>query len=138
MRLSSQVTAKVMTTAKRMAPVSSRAREKEPKVWEKNRVKRVMIRGKRPLQGIKLLVRMASRRSLGESMIRQPTTPAALQPRPMHMLRACLPQPWHRAKGRSNKKATRGRYPTSSSNVNRGKNTAMGGSITAQTQAVVR
>ena len=28
----------------------------------------------------------------GESMIRQPTTPAALQPKPMHMVRACLPQ----------------------------------------------
>lgn len=28
----------------------------------------------------------------GESVIRQPTTPAALQPKPMHMVRACLPQ----------------------------------------------
>lgn len=42
--------------------------------------------GKRPLQGIKLLVRMATSRSRGESMIRQPVTPTALQPRPMHMV----------------------------------------------------
>ena len=48
--------------------------------------------GNRPLQGTKLLVRMAMSRSRGESMIRQPTTPAALQPKPMHMVRACLPQ----------------------------------------------
>ena len=67
----------------------------------KNRVSRVMIRGKRPLQGMKLLVRMARSRSRGESMIRQPTTPAALQPRPMHMLSACLPQPRQAWKGRS-------------------------------------
>ena len=41
--------------------------------------------GKRPLQGTKLLVMMAISRSLGLSMMRQPTTPAALQPKPMHM-----------------------------------------------------
>ena len=39
----------------------------------------------RPLQGTKLLVIMAIRRSRGESMMRQPTIPAALQPKPMHM-----------------------------------------------------
>ena len=31
-------------------------------------------------------------RSRGESMMRQPTTPAALQPKPMDMVSACLPQ----------------------------------------------
>lgn len=41
--------------------------------------------GNLPLQGTKLLVIMAMRRSLGESMIRQPTIPAALHPKPMHM-----------------------------------------------------
>ena len=41
--------------------------------------------GKRPLQGTKLLVRIANSRSRGESMMRQPTIPAALQPKPMHM-----------------------------------------------------
>lgn len=42
--------------------------------------------------GHEVVVRMAMSRSRGESMIRQPTTPAALQPKPMHMVRACLPQ----------------------------------------------
>ena len=35
-------------------------------------------------------------------------------------------------------KATLGRYPASSSSVNRGKKMAMGGSITATTHATVR
>lgn len=41
--------------------------------------------GNLPLQGTKLLVIIAIKRSLGESMIRQPTMPAALHPKPMHM-----------------------------------------------------
>ena len=44
------------------------------------------------LQGTKLLVRIASMRSRGEALMRQPVTPAALQPKPMHMVSACLPQ----------------------------------------------
>lgn len=52
----------------------------------KNMVIIAIMVGKRPLQGTKLLVIIAIRRSLGESMIRQPTIPAALQPKPMHML----------------------------------------------------
>ena len=47
--------------------------------------------GKRPLQGTKLFVRIAIIRSRGESIIRQPTTPAALQPSPIDIVRACLP-----------------------------------------------
>lgn len=43
-------------------------------------------KGNLPLQGTKLLVKMAINRSRGESMIRQPTQPAALQPNPMHMV----------------------------------------------------
>ena len=39
--------------------------------------------GKRPLQGTKLFVRIASSRSRGESMIRHPIIPAALHPKPM-------------------------------------------------------
>ena len=51
----------------------------------KNMVIIAIMVGKRPLQGTKLLVIIAIRRSLGESIIRQPTIPAALQPKPMHM-----------------------------------------------------
>ena len=54
-----------------------------------------------PLQGTKLLVRMASMRSRGESMILHPTIPAALQPKPMHMVSACLPQALQRLNGLS-------------------------------------
>lgn len=50
----------------------------------KNMVMIAIMVGKRPLQGTKLLVIMAINRSLGESMIRHPTIPAALQPNPMH------------------------------------------------------
>lgn len=42
--------------------------------------------GKRPLQGTKLLVRIAISFSLGESIILQPVTPAALQPNPIHIV----------------------------------------------------
>lgn len=51
----------------------------------KNMVMMAIMVGKRPLHGTKLLVIMAIRRSLGESMIRQPMIPAALHPKPMHM-----------------------------------------------------
>ena len=94
--------------------------------------------GKRPLQGTKALVRMAMSRSRGLWMIRQPMTPQALHPRPMHMVRACRPWAPARWKKWSRLKATRGRYPASSSKVNRGKKMDMGGSITDTTQATVR
>lgn len=42
--------------------------------------------GSLPLQGTKLLVMIAMKRSLGESMMRQPMMPAALQPNPMHIV----------------------------------------------------
>ncbi len=54
------------------------------------------------------------------------------------MVRHCFPQARHFWKAWSITKATRGRYPRSSSRVNRGKKMAMGGSITATTQAVTR
>ena len=47
--------------------------------------------GHLPLQGMKLLVRMAISLSLGESITLQATTPAALQPSPMLMVKACFP-----------------------------------------------
>ena len=47
--------------------------------------------GKRPLHGTKLFVRIASSRSRFESIILHPTTPAALQPNPIHIVSACLP-----------------------------------------------
>ena len=45
-----------------------------------------MRAGKRPLHGTKTLVSMAISRSRGESMIRQPITPTALHPKPIHMV----------------------------------------------------
>ena len=41
--------------------------------------------GNLPLHGIKLFVKIDTNFSLGESIILHPTTPAALQPSPMHM-----------------------------------------------------
>ena len=48
--------------------------------------------GKRPLQGTKVLVIIAIRRSRGLSIIRAPLTPTALQPNPIHIVSACFPQ----------------------------------------------
>ena len=50
--------------------------------------------GNLPLQGMKLFVSTASSRSRFESIIRQPVTPTALQPKPMHIVSACLPHAW--------------------------------------------
>lgn len=50
---------------------------------KKNPERRISV-GKRPLQGTRQFVRMAINRSLGDSMMRQAVTPAALQPKPMH------------------------------------------------------
>ena len=96
---------------------------------EKKMVATVIIAGNRPLHGMKLLVRIATSRSLLESMIRVPTTPAALQPRPMHMESACLPHALHFEKMPSRLNATRGRYPTSSKKVKSGKKIAIGGTV---------
>lgn len=41
-----------------------------------------------PLQGINVLVIMAAIRSAGEEIIRQPVTPTALHPSPIHMKKA--------------------------------------------------
>lgn len=42
-------------------------------------------KGNLPLQGTKLFVKIAINLSRGESIILHPTTPAALQPNPIHM-----------------------------------------------------
>ena len=75
----------------------------------KKRTRTTKMVGKRPLQGTKLFVKMAMRRSLGESTILQPVTPTALQPKPISMVRACLPQALQREKQQSILKAARGR-----------------------------
>ena len=94
--------------------------------------------GKRPLQGTKLFVRIAISRSRGESITRQAITPAALQPKPMLIVSACLPCAPARRKSQSMLNATRGRYPRFSRIVNSGKKIAIGGSITATTHASPR
>ena len=83
-----------MATARTMQPISSSADHRDrhrPLPTVKNREIRAMRVGKRPLQGMKALVRMAMSRSRGLWMIRQPMTPQALHPRPMHIVRACRP-----------------------------------------------
>ena len=51
----------------------------------------VISKGNLPLQGTKAFVSIAISFSLGESIILHPTTPAALQPNPMHIVSACFP-----------------------------------------------
>ena len=65
--------------------------------------------GQRPLHSEKLLVMMAMSRSRGLSMMRVDTTPAALHPKPMHIVRACLPWAPARRNSESRLNATRGR-----------------------------
>ena len=93
---------KVIPILSKIAPVRSRAEIRvEPAVTPvaaKNMEIRAIRVGNRPLQGTRLLVKIAIRRSLGESIMRQPVTPAALQPKPMHKVRACFPQEWQRWK----------------------------------------
>ena len=91
-----------------MAEESTEA-PRPPAAPTKNMVIREMSIGRRPLQGTKLLVSMAIRRSRGESIIRQPTTPAALQPKPIHVVSACFPQAPQLWKHLSRLKATLGR-----------------------------
>ena len=65
--------------------------------------------GQRPLHREKLLVMIATSRSRGLSITRVATTPAALQPKPMHIVRACLPWAPARRNIASRLNATRGR-----------------------------
>lgn len=97
----------------------------------------VIKKGKRPLHGTKLLVSIATNLSLGESIILQPTTPAALHPNPIHIVKACFPEVYAFLKKLSKLKAILGKYPKSSKIVKSGKKIAIGGSITATTHARV-
>ena len=125
---------------KTINPVSNKADHKErkspPPVPTKNMARTAINVGNRPLQGTKLLVSIAIIRSLGESIIRQPTIPAALHPNPIHIVKACFPQARHFLKYLSRLNAIRGKYPKSSNNVNKGKNIAMGGSMTEMTHVI--
>ena len=120
------------------ARMSAQTTEGSPVPAEKNTVITVTRAGKRPLHGMKAFVSMAMRRSFSESIILAPTTPAALQPSPMHMVSDCLPQEPQAAKHLSRLYAILGRYPISSSRVKSGKNIAIGGSMTATIHASVR
>ena len=93
--------------------------------------------GNLPLQGTKLLVRIAISLSLGESIILQPVIPAALHPNPIHIVIICFPFVPALLKNPSILKAKRGRKPKSSKKVNKGKNIAIGGSITETIQVTV-
>ncbi len=94
-------------TARRMTADSTE--ENAPEAVTKNIVIIAIIVGKRPLQGTRLLVITAMRRSRLESIIRHPVTPQALQPKPIAMVIACFPQAPEHRKHRSRLKAIRGR-----------------------------
>ena len=97
----------------------------------------VIMVGNLPLHGTKLFVSIASSFSRGESIILHPTTPAALQPNPIHIVSACFPQALQHLNGLSRLNAIRGKNPKSSNRVKRGKNIAIGGNITDTTHATV-
>ena len=104
---------------------------------EMNIVATVIKNGNLPLQGTKQFVRIAINFSRGEFIILVPTTAAALQPNPMHMVSACLPEVQAHLKHLSKLNAIRGKNPKSSKIVNNGKNIAIGGSITETIQVTV-
>ncbi len=87
---SSLDTAKVIPTPSSITKVSSNADKIDSnppaEVPIKNMVNMAIRVGNLPLQGTKLLVNIPISRSLGESIILHPTTPAALHPNPMHMV----------------------------------------------------
>ena len=95
----SRVTAKVIKTERRITSIRKKAdktEEKKPPTLpiKKSEISVISV-GKRPLQGTKEFVKIANSRSRGESIIRQPTTPAALHPKPIHIVNACFPQALH-------------------------------------------
>ena len=81
----------VPNNSKHKIPIAAVKELPQPSEAAKNSVKMVIIAGNRPLQGMQTLVSMAISRSRGESIIRQPVTPAALQPSPIHIVRDCFP-----------------------------------------------
>ena len=133
------VTSKVKTTLKRIMAVKINAELTEETNPTDEPIRNMDIRemsnGNLPLQGTKLFVSKARFLSLGESIIRQPTTPAALHPNPMHIVKDCFPHAEHFLNGLSRLYAILGKYPESSRSVKRGKKMAMGGSMTDTTEA---
>ena len=117
-----------MITERVIAPV----RTVIPKIElsAKNRVITAISVGNLPLQGMKLFVAIAIRRSLFEPIILHHVTPTQLQPSPIHIVRACFPQVLHLWNALSRLEAILGKKPRSSKKVKRGKNIAIGGSIT--------
>lgn len=93
-----KATESIMTKVKTKA--SSRLPKNPPSVTKNIEIIAIMA-GKRPLQGTKLLVIIARILSRFESIILQPVTPAALQPKPIHIVSACFPQLLQRLKGSS-------------------------------------
>ena len=91
--------------------------------------------GNLPLHGENTLVRIAISFSFFDWIILQPITPQALQPYPIHIVRDCFPWAPHFLNTLSMLNAILGRYPKSSKRVNKGKNIAIGGSITEITHA---
>src|SRR5512143_501266 len=112
-RESSQETSRVKNTPISTTPTTEPAAANEATAGGKaaatNTVASMIRVGKRPLQGTKLLVRMAIRRSRGESITRVEITPAALQPKPIAMVKDCLPWAPAFLNSQSRLKATRGR-----------------------------
>ena len=131
----SLVTASVMSTARTRNPVSMSAETAPPPDPAHAAASEASTasEGRRPLQGMNELVSTPISLSRGESIILHPIAPAALQPKPMQQVSACLPQEPQARNGASISNAIRGRRPRSSRNVNSGKNIAIGGSITATT-----
>ena len=104
--------ANVMTIPRSMTAVTTAAESRDPEnpaAPVKNTADSVMMNGNFPLQGTNAFVNIAISRSRLESIIRQPTIPAALQPNPIAMVRACFPQALHFWNGLSRLNATRGR-----------------------------
>ena len=80
------MTASVTITPVTITAVSISAETAEEPDATKNTEIIAIIAGNLPLQGTKLFVITASSCSRFESMMRQPITAAALQPKPMHIV----------------------------------------------------
>ena len=118
---------KIINITLNVAIIDLKCPEKSP---PKKIVDIVIKKGYLPLQGTKEFVTDAIIFSFFDSKILVPTTPAALHPNPIHIVIICFPDVPHLLKKPSVLKANLGRKPKSSKKVKRGKNIAIGGSIT--------
>ncbi|CCY17455.1 resolvase domain protein [Eubacterium sp. CAG:786] len=90
--------AKVIVTPNSITAVTTAAETTEPPnppAPAKKTAVSVMMNGNFPLQGTNALVSIAMSRSRLLSIMRQPTIPAALQPKPIAIVSACFPQALH-------------------------------------------